>query len=265
MKSDGRNDVLKIIAILTMLIDHIGVLLLPELSILRTIGRISFPIFCYFIANGYRYTSNRKKYFTRILIFALISQIPYMFLNYGAEMELMHFNVLFLFAYALIVLHFVDRLRAHTIMRYVVTFILTIIPLILQILIPNFALSYGTYGIILVLIFYVFKDNFKKIFVSFVILSLLYPYISVSIYMAQRANSIATVLDFRNNYDILMKNSNLFALSGFYFQARSILAILVIDIFRKVDINFRINKYFFYIFYPAHISILLLIRYLMGM
>ena len=53
---------LKIIAMLTMLVDHIGVQLFPECIILRIIGRLSLPIFAYMIAEGCLHTRNRPKY-----------------------------------------------------------------------------------------------------------------------------------------------------------------------------------------------------------
>ena len=51
---------LKLIALITMTIDHIGFMLLPQVKILRAIGRIAFPIFAYMIAEGCQYTRNRK-------------------------------------------------------------------------------------------------------------------------------------------------------------------------------------------------------------
>ncbi len=263
MKSDGRNDVLKLIAIFTMLIDHSGVLLFPDYDILRTIGRISFPIFCYFIANGYRYTSNRRNYFNRILIFAFISQIPYMFLNYGAEFKPFQFNVLFLFAYSLIVLHFIDRFRDRKTMAFIITAILIIIPIIPEIFLKDFAFSYNYYGILLVVIFYIFKDNPKKIFFSFIILSLVHPYISAIIYRAHKVGITSAIVDYQGTLNLLKKYSSITHLSGFLYQARSIMGVMTIFIFSNLKTNFRINKYFFYAFYPAHITILLMIRYFM--
>ena len=69
--------VLKWIAVITMLIDHVGVVFFPEYSIIRWIGRISFPLFAFLICEGYRHTSNIWKYFLRLGIFAIISEIPY--------------------------------------------------------------------------------------------------------------------------------------------------------------------------------------------
>ena len=65
--------VLKLIAIITMLIDHIGAVLYPEIRWLRLIGRIAFPIFAYLVAEGFYKTSDIKKYLKRLFIFALVS------------------------------------------------------------------------------------------------------------------------------------------------------------------------------------------------
>ena len=82
---------LKIIALVTMLIDHIGAIIIPFLQgytenmttfialegmmvIMRLVGRISFPIFAFLVVNGFYHTRNRKKYLLRLSIFALISE-----------------------------------------------------------------------------------------------------------------------------------------------------------------------------------------------
>jgi len=75
---EGRLDFLKWIAVLTMVIDHIGYLFFPNITEFRMIGRLAFPIFAYLIAEGSIRTSNKRKYLERLLLFAFISQIPYM-------------------------------------------------------------------------------------------------------------------------------------------------------------------------------------------
>ncbi len=72
---------LKILAATAMVVDHTVALFLPHGSMLRLIlrmfGRIAAPCMCFMIAEGYHYTSNRKKYLIRLLVFALISHAPY--------------------------------------------------------------------------------------------------------------------------------------------------------------------------------------------
>ena len=67
------RDVLKIIAVLAMLIDHVGKLFFPEVLFLQILGRLAFPIFAFFIAEGFYYTKNKVQYLFTILVFAVIA------------------------------------------------------------------------------------------------------------------------------------------------------------------------------------------------
>lgn len=68
---------LKLIALITMLIDHIGAVLFPQIALLRIIGRVSFPLYAFLAAEGCRYSRDRGRYALRLGIFALVSEIPY--------------------------------------------------------------------------------------------------------------------------------------------------------------------------------------------
>lgn len=98
--------VLKIIALASMIIDHVGCTykLVFDTSMLRAIGRMAFPIYIFLIAEGCRYTKDLKKYMFRLGIFALISEFPFDFIFKNAEMagphplyyfDLDHQNVFF--------------------------------------------------------------------------------------------------------------------------------------------------------------------------
>ena len=70
---------LKILAMISMTLDHIGVMLLPRWTILRVLGRLALPIYAYMIAEGCRHTRDRKRYFLRIAGLAALCQAVYLF------------------------------------------------------------------------------------------------------------------------------------------------------------------------------------------
>ena len=87
MKKGLTSNTLKIIAIITMIMDHIGYYLYPNLNsetyiLFRTIGRISMPLFTFLIVQGFLHTKNLKKYISRIFVLALITQICITVLHY---------------------------------------------------------------------------------------------------------------------------------------------------------------------------------------
>ena len=69
--------ILKMIAIITMVIDHVGAVLFPMNMIFRYIGRISFPLFVFLLVEGSIHTSKIRQYELRMFLFALISEIPF--------------------------------------------------------------------------------------------------------------------------------------------------------------------------------------------
>lgn len=76
------QETLKLIACLTMLLDHIGVILIQSTG-LRIVGRISFPIFCFLLVEGVYHTSNPRKYGTRLLISVFLSELAYDLARFG--------------------------------------------------------------------------------------------------------------------------------------------------------------------------------------
>ena len=81
MNGELTGTQLKVIALVTMIIDHIGLVLLEPNSVAywvaRSIGRLAFPIYCFLLVEGFVHTRNVKKYLGRLLLFAVISEIPF--------------------------------------------------------------------------------------------------------------------------------------------------------------------------------------------
>lgn len=100
---------LKGIAAALMLTDHVGAILLPEVPVLRCVGRLAFPIFAFFIAEGYAHTRDFGRYFRRLAILAVVSEIPFNLEN-GVVFDLTRQNVLFTFCLALLTLRGLEAL-----------------------------------------------------------------------------------------------------------------------------------------------------------
>ena len=79
---------LKVIAILSMVADHCAYYLMEHgtllYEVMRCFGRIAFPVFTFLIAEGFRHTRNRMKYFLQLIGFAVVSEVPWYLLN-GAD------------------------------------------------------------------------------------------------------------------------------------------------------------------------------------
>ena len=110
------GSVLKIIAIVSMVIDHCAYFLMDNNSTLyeamRCVGRIAFPVFAFLIAEGFAYTHNRKRYFTRLLVFAVISEVSWYLLN-GADGT---HNVMFTLALGVVALAVLEKLKENSVL-----------------------------------------------------------------------------------------------------------------------------------------------------
>ena len=173
-KPGFSGSTLKIIALITMFLDHAGVVVVQRMMNmpgfdhdfwrhmylpLRYIGRISFPIFCFLLVEGFIYTSNRKKYLSRILWFALISEIPFDLGVTGKWMDFRYQNVFWELALAILVLMCLEIIERKNLSYGVQTVLrLTVIAVFAwggEVL----HLDYGMYGIISIVALYAFRQN----------------------------------------------------------------------------------------------------------
>ena len=144
-KFDFGREVLKVIAIVTMTIDHIYAILYPDVLFLHIIGRLSFPLFAYLIVLGIESTKKPKKYMMTLLSFALISQIPY-FLAFDIQ-PFERLNILFTLFLSAVTIYFFNKRS-----------LLAFIPLLLSIIL----MTEGTYYVVLTVVgMKILKDNPK--------------------------------------------------------------------------------------------------------
>lgn len=86
---------LRWLAVLTMVADHVGFRLLPGMPLLRGVGRLSFPVFAFLLAEGLAHTRDVKKYALRLGVAAVVSEVPYQLFTYGRLAVLPWHNVMF--------------------------------------------------------------------------------------------------------------------------------------------------------------------------
>jgi len=101
---------LKILAMISMVLDHVGDLFFPGATWMRAAGRLAMPLFAFCIAEGYAHTRDRRKYLLRMGIFALISEIPFD-LAFESRIGLSHQNIMLTFFLSILALMLYDRIR----------------------------------------------------------------------------------------------------------------------------------------------------------
>lgn len=147
--------ILKIIALITMMIDHYGAIFQNNIHIYRIIGRLAFPIYSFLLVEGYFNTRNIKKYAIRLFIFALISEIPFDLAFYGS-VGLEHQNIFFTLLIGLGTIYFIDHKEKYNIKNGYIFLFSGILAIIL-------AVDYNFVGIIYILAFYFTREYPKTI------------------------------------------------------------------------------------------------------
>lgn len=145
---------LKILALITMTCDHVGIQLLPQFPILRILGRLSMPIFAYMIAEGCRYTHDRKRYLLRLVLLAALCQAVYF-----VAMRSLYMCILVTFSLSVSLIYALDnRVRRQTPAASAIFWgTLALVAVVCQLLpdlIPGFGIDYGLIGVLLPVVIY---------------------------------------------------------------------------------------------------------------
>lgn len=144
---------LKVIAMISMVIDHVALYLMEHGTVLyetmRCIGRIAFPVFAFLIAEGFIHTRSIYRYFSTLLGFAVISEIPWYLLNGAGGTH----NVMFTLALGVATLMVLENLLQRSI---VLGFLWT---LGMSGLASWLGVDYEWRGILVIVIFYLFNGH----------------------------------------------------------------------------------------------------------
>lgn len=227
---------LKVLALVTMLIDHVGAVFFPQHIFLRYIGRLSFPIYAFLIAEGFVHSKNRWKYFLRLFVFGIISEMPYDFLFYGGIFSTKSQNIMFELALGVLVLFCAEMVSK----KHKYLFVVPAAGLIL--LSEVLGLSYGIYGMLLILTAYIVREKGTKI---------------QALYSAGTTIIFNGMVDFSLPFifgplEILSTNS---------IQSMAVFAAFPIMLYNGQKGKMSL-KWFFYIIYPAHLVLFILVRYI---
>ena len=229
--------VLKLIAMFTMVVDHLGDAYFKRTTAVNLIGRIAFPIFAFQISEGYTHTKNLKKYFLRLFLFALISQIPFMlFRSIYIKTFTLAFNIFFTLLFGLLAIFSYDKISTssfklikNTTANNCIKYAISIFPaIVIGLLADVLNFDYGFFGIAIIFIFYAFKNN-KVLMCIFYALACIIHY---------------AVIILTNGYHYLYVLLCIF----------TILPIVFILLYNGKQ--GKKIKYFLYAFYPVHLLII---------
>ncbi|KGE16749.1 TraX family protein [Paenibacillus wynnii] len=131
---------MQLIAMITMLIDHIGYIFFPQDMTWRYVGRIAFPIYCYALVQGHIHTSSKTKYLLRLLLIAVLAQLPY-----NLAIDPHGLNIVFTLLLSALVLAVLDRFPNPGLALILVAGV--------SVTMDYFPVDYGAYGLLLVLIY----------------------------------------------------------------------------------------------------------------
>lgn len=156
---------LKILAMVTMTMDHVGLYLLPRFGMLRILGRLALPIYAYLIAEGCRHTRSQSRYLLRILGLGAACQVVY-YLVMGSLYQC----ILITFSLSILLIVCLDRMnRAYTLpnrglvmLAFAGTgFVCQILPLLLPG--TDFGVDYGILGVFLPVLAYLGKERKQQV------------------------------------------------------------------------------------------------------
>ncbi len=236
------GNTLKIIAAVCMLLDHLGIIFFPYNELLRIIGRLAFPLFAFFIAEGCKYTRSRTRYLLTMAGLGLVFQLVYFFV-----LDELYMCIFITFSISIILIYLLDKMKAvlfdaNSTAADKATFVLLFIFSVLAAYLLNlvFEIDYGFEGCMTPVFASLFHSRptsaslLKKLDrLPLSVAAMLPPLIMLSVYNAK------------------------------WYQPFSFLALPLLLLYSGKRGRWKL-KYFFYVFYPAHLVILYGIDWLLN-
>ncbi len=228
------SNALKIIALISMTIDHIGLMFFPQYNIFRIIGRIALPIFSFMIAEGCRYTKNKLRYFLTVFLLGMVCQIAY-----GLYSDDIYLNILLTFSISILLVYALQNIKnaffdasERLITKAISVFVFILAVAAVYIVNLFIVIDYGFFGCVLP----VFASIFHV------------PKNCESSKLTKLDNNLSSVL-------LLSFGMLLLTIASGINQAWCFLSLPFLLLYSGKRGKLRI-KYFFYLYYPAHLLLL---------
>ena len=218
---------LRLLALASMMVDHAGLALFPNIGAFRCVGRLAFPIYCFLLVQGFVHTRDLLAYARRLMLFAILSEIPFDLLIFGRIASGTEQNVLFSLLLGLLAVHGAHSLKKQPVLAAAYALILSMIAMIARV-------SFGWLPVALCMCFYWFQENKPR--------------------MAFCAALILSV------YTLSLLLSGV-ALSWVLVSFCSLLALPVIALYNhQRGLRTPALTFLFYAAYPLHLLVLVVIR-----
>lgn len=228
LKTNLDTDLLKLVAIVSMLVDHIGGAFFPEAGVFRWAGRLAFPLFCYCMTVGLLYTRNIKRYLGRLAVFALVSQPFYVLAfhsrDWMVDRNWANWNIFFTLFLSLLAMYGFKERKWWLFLGALFA-------------VSWWNFDYSGTGIQLMLIFFLCRNH---------------PKAGAALYVLSYLPAL---------WSGYMEDPLCPVLGGFAIDW-TIFAVLAAPlIFLPTRSRLRIPRWFFYAFYPAHLAVIALIQF----
>lgn len=237
-KYDLSSASLHILAMFFMFCDHLWGTILPW-EWLTCVGRLAFPIFAFMIVEGYYHTHNLRRYILRLLILAILSEIPFNLLYVGTFFYPFHQNVIWTFLIGLLLICLIERSKKSG--RKWIVCLVSFAAIVIGFLAGFVVISdyYGT-GVLTVLVFYFFRGRKWWNFLG----QLICLYV---INFEMLGGLYYPIVLFGHEFELLR-------------QGLAILALIPIWLYRgRQGYHTKAFQYFCYAFYPVHMLLIVLV------
>ena len=232
---------LHIMAMLFMLCDHLWGTIVPGNDWLTCIGRLTFPIYAFMLVEGYFHTKNLKKYVRRLLVFAILSEIPFNLAMGSSIFYPIHQNVLWSFLISIGFIHWNEKVKEKQLWKRILVGVATICIGYLVGIITF--VDYYNAGIFMVLVFYFFRGKKWWCYLG--------QFICLWYINFEMLGGLSYEIDIFGQTHFIAR------------QGLALLALIPIWLYKgKQGYHSKPLQYFYYVFYPLHLLILGLLKFL---